>query len=82
LHENGRGAAPIFLECTDNPIRMVTYQRDLCWSDVKRCGRDNRKELNLAVSVIARLVYQGGQARYLSGPGFATGKTATPVSLE
>jgi hypothetical protein len=49
---------------------MVTYLQHLCWSDVTRCGRDNRKELNLAVSVIARLVLQGGQAGYLSGPGF------------
>jgi hypothetical protein len=49
---------------------MVTYLQDLCWSDVTRCGLDNRKELNLAISVIARLVLQGGQAGYLSGPGF------------
>lgn len=49
---------------------MTTYLQDLCWSDVVRCGRDNRKELNLALSVIARLVLQGGQAGYLSGPGF------------
>ena len=49
---------------------MVTYLQDLCWSDVVRCGRDNRKEFNLAVSVIARLVLKGGQAGYLSGPGF------------
>jgi hypothetical protein len=35
-----------------------------------RCGRDNRKELNEAISVIARLVMRGGQAGYLSGPGF------------
>ena len=49
---------------------MVTYLQDLCWSDVRRCGRDNRKELNLAISVIARLVLKGGQAGYLSGPGF------------
>ena len=60
---------PIFLECIDNPIRMVTYLRDLCCSDVKHCGRDNRKELNLAVSVIAQLVYQGGQALVQSRPG-------------
>jgi hypothetical protein len=49
---------------------MVTYLQDLCWSDVTRCGRDNRKELNLAISAIARLVERGGQAGYLSGPGF------------
>jgi len=61
---------PIFLDCIDDPVRMVTYLQDLCWSDVKRCGRDNRKELNLAISVIARLVERGGQAGFLSGPGF------------
>ncbi|MBV9203248.1 MAG: hypothetical protein JO320_08975 [Alphaproteobacteria bacterium] len=61
---------PTFLDPINDPGRMVTYLQDLCWSDVVRCGRDNRKELNLAVSVIARLVLQGGQAGYLSGPGF------------
>ena len=61
---------PVFLECIDDPARMVTYLQDLCWSDIARCGRDNRKELNLAISVIARLVVQGGQAGYLSRPGF------------
>ena len=61
---------PTFLDRIDDPGRMVTYLQDLCWSDVTRCGRDNRKELNLAISVIARLVLQGGQAGYLSGPGF------------
>jgi hypothetical protein len=61
---------PTFLEPINGPIRMVAYLQDLCWSDVVRCGRDNRKELNLAISVIARLVYIGGQAGYLSGPGF------------
>jgi hypothetical protein len=48
---------------------MVTYLQDLCWSDIARCGRDNRKELNLAISLISRLVIKGGQAGYLSGPG-------------
>ncbi len=62
--------APTFLEPINDPIRMVTYLQNLCWSDVKRCGRDNRKELNLAISVIARLVLMGGQAGYLDGPGF------------
>lgn len=61
---------PTFLEQIDDPARMVTYLQDLCWSDVKRCGKDNRKELNLAISVIARLILQGGQAGYLNGPGF------------
>jgi hypothetical protein len=61
---------PMFLECINDPVRMVTYLQDLCWSDIARCGRDNRKELNLAISVIARLVVKGGQAGYLSGPGF------------
>jgi hypothetical protein len=61
---------PMFLQCIDDPVRMVTYLQDLCWSDIARCGRDNRKELNLAISVIARLVIKGGQAGYLSGPGF------------
>jgi hypothetical protein len=61
---------PIFLDRINDPGRMVTYLQDLCWSDVTRCGRDNRKELNLAISVVARLVLQGGQAGYLSGPGF------------
>ncbi len=61
---------PIFLEVINDPIRMVTYLQDRCWSDVARCGRDNRKELNEAISVIARLVMRGGQAGYLSGPGF------------
>jgi hypothetical protein len=49
---------------------MVTYLQDRFWSDVARCGRDNRKELNETISVIARLVMRGGQAGYLSGPGF------------
>ena len=61
---------PTFLDRIDDPGRMVTYLQNLCWSDVTRCGRDNRKELNLAISVIARLVLQGGQAGYLSGSGF------------
>src|SRR6516225_12018689 len=61
---------PMFLQCINDPVRMVTYLQDLCWSDIARCGRDNRKELNLAISVIARLVVKGGQASYLSGPGF------------
>ena len=61
---------PTFLDRINDPGRMVTYLQDLCWSDVTRCGRDNRKELNLAISVIARLVLQGGQIGYLSGPGF------------
>jgi len=61
---------PMFLQCINDPVRMVTYLQDLCWSDIARCGRDNRKELNLAISVIARLVIKGGQASYLSGPGF------------
>jgi hypothetical protein len=61
---------PTFLECINDPIRMVTYLQDHSWSDVARCGRDNRKELNEAISVIARLVMRGGQAGYLSGPGF------------
>jgi hypothetical protein len=63
---------PTFLDRIDDPARMVTYLQDLCWSDVTRCGVDNRKELNLAISVIARLVLQGGQAGYLSGPGFGS----------
>jgi hypothetical protein len=61
---------PLFLERINDPVRMVTYLQDLCWSDIARCGRDNRKELNLAISVIARLVVKGGVAGYLSGPGF------------
>ncbi|MBV8132360.1 MAG: hypothetical protein JO282_07615, partial [Alphaproteobacteria bacterium] len=61
---------PMFLECINDPVRMVTYLQDLCWSDIARCDRDNRKELNLAISVIARLVIKGGQAGYLSEPGF------------
>jgi hypothetical protein len=67
---------PVFLECINDPIRMVTYLQDRTWSDVARCGRDNRKELNEAISVIARLVMRGGRGRYLSGPGF------TPVFEE
>jgi hypothetical protein len=61
---------PTFLDRINDPGRMVTYLQDLRWSDVVRCGRDNRKELNLAISVIARLVLKGGQVGYLSGPGF------------
>ena len=60
---------PVFLERINDPVRMVTYLQDLCWSDIARCGRDNRKELNLAISLISRLVIKGGQAGYLSGPG-------------
>jgi hypothetical protein len=61
---------PTFLECVNDPVRMVTYLQDRTWSDVARCGRDNRKELNEAISVIARLVMRGGRGPYLSGPGF------------
>jgi hypothetical protein len=61
---------PIFLQWINDPVRVVSYLQDLCWSDIARCGRDNRKELNLAISVIARLIIQGGQAGYLEGPGF------------
>ena len=60
---------PIFLQCIDDPESLVTYLQDLTWSDIARCGRDNRKELNEAISVIARLVMRGGQAGYLNGPG-------------
>lgn len=63
---------PVFLDRINNPVRMVTYLQDLCWSDVTRCRRDNRKELNLAIAVITRLVTKGGQAGYLSGPGFVS----------
>lgn len=63
---------PIFLERINNPVRLVTYLQDLSWSDIARCRRDNRKELNLAIAVIARLVTKGGQAGYLSGPGFVS----------
>jgi hypothetical protein len=62
--------APIFLEKINDPVRMVTYLQNLCWSDIARCRCDTRKELNLAISVIARLVMKGGQAGYLTGPGF------------
>jgi hypothetical protein len=72
---------PTFLDRIDDPGRMVTYLQDLCWSDVTRCGVDNRKELNLAISVIARLVLQGGQAGYLSGPGFRTRVRAVSPGL-
>jgi hypothetical protein len=61
---------PTFLTCINDPIRMVTYLQDCTWSDVARCGRDNRKELNEAISVIARLVMRGGQADYLASRGF------------
>jgi hypothetical protein len=61
---------PIFLERINDPVRMVSYLEDTSWSDVARCGRDNRKELNEAISVIARLVMRGGQVGYLSAPGF------------
>ena len=61
---------PLFLARINDPVRMVTYLQDLCWSDIARCRRDNRKELNLAISVISRLVVKGGVAGYLSGPGF------------
>ena len=53
---------PVFLDRIDDPVGMETYLQDLGWWDVKRCGRDNRKELNRAISVIARLVERGGQA--------------------
>jgi hypothetical protein len=61
---------PIFLQRINDPDRMVSYLQNLCWSDIARCGVDNRKELNLAISLIARLIFKGGQAGYLSGPGF------------
>jgi hypothetical protein len=61
---------PSFLEPINDPVRMVTYLQDRTWSDVVRCGQDNRKELNQAIAVIARLVMRGGQAGYLCGPGF------------
>lgn len=61
---------PTFLETINDPIRLVTYLQDRSWSDLARCGQDNRKELNEAISVIARLVMRGGQAGYLAGPGF------------
>jgi hypothetical protein len=64
---------PTFLQRINDPVRMVTYLQDLCWSDIARAGRDTRKELNLAISVISRLVVKGGQAGYLSGPGFYPG---------
>lgn len=61
---------PAFLDPINDPVRMVTYLQDLTWSDVVRCGRDDRKEMNLAISVIARLVMRGGQAGYMNAPGF------------
>lgn len=62
--------APYFLEKINDPVRMFTYLQGLTWCDVKRQGCDTRKELNLAFSVIARLVMRGGQAGYLAGPSF------------
>jgi hypothetical protein len=61
---------PSFLDRIDDPTRMYTYLRDLSWCDVERRGEDTRKELNLAISVIARLVLQGGQCGYLGDPQF------------
>jgi hypothetical protein len=61
---------PSFLELINEPARMATYLLDRIWSDVVACGRDNRKELNEALSVITRLVVRGGQAGYLSAPNF------------
>jgi hypothetical protein len=61
---------PSFLEPINDPVALVTYLQALTWSDVTRRGRDNRKELNQAIAVIARLVMRGGQAGYVSGPGF------------
>jgi hypothetical protein len=61
---------PSFLEPVNGPARMVTYLQDHCWSDVVNCGQDNRTELNEALSVIARLIIQGGQAGYLAEPNF------------
>jgi hypothetical protein len=61
--------APYFLERIDDPVRTYTYLDDLAWCDVLRRGMDTRKELNLAISVIARLAMRGGQAGYLASPG-------------
>ena len=61
--------APYFLEAIDDPTKMYTYLDDLACSDVRRRGMDTRKELNLAISVIARLAIRGGQAGYLASPG-------------
>lgn len=61
--------APYFLQLIDDPIRAYTYLIDLAWSDVARRGADTRNELNLAVSVIARLAGRGGQAGYLASTG-------------
>jgi hypothetical protein len=66
---NGRGRR-CFSNASTIRSAMVTYLEDLYWSDIARCRRDNRKELNLAISVIARVVMQNGQKGYLSGPGF------------
>ena len=61
--------APYFLERIDDPVHLYTYLEDLAWCDIRRRGVDTRKELNLAVSVLARLAIRGGQAGYLSSPG-------------
>lgn len=60
-----------FLRKVDTPDVMVAYLERLVQSDLSQ-GRDNRKELNLAVSVISRLVLRGGIDDHLAGPRFAS----------
>ncbi|SDR39128.1 hypothetical protein SAMN05519103_02595 [Rhizobiales bacterium GAS113] len=58
-----------FLRKIDAPEVMEAYLERLVQSDLPQ-GRDNRKELNLTVSVISRLVLRGGIDGRLAGPRF------------
>ncbi len=64
-------APPVFLEKIDTPNKMTHYLQSLVVCDLAK-GEDQRKELNLASAVIARLALWGGQAGYMADRTFET----------
>ena len=60
---------PRFLDEIKTPERMIEYLSPLLVSDVA-AGIDNRKELNLASAVIARMALWGDAAEYLGSRRF------------
>jgi hypothetical protein len=61
---------PRLLERVNTPASLIAYLDSIVTSDPAREGVDRRKELNMATSVLARVVLRGGVAGYLSGPEF------------
>ena len=61
---------PRFLERVNTPPALITYLESILISDPAREGIDRRKELNMATSLLSRVVLRGGVAGYLAAPEF------------